>query len=71
MVTPINVIRSGMGFDQTGHWHEARASFQPASHRAGEEDPIAPARGAIFGLLISGAAWFAVIATIRTVSSLF
>jgi hypothetical protein len=71
MVTPIDVVRSGMGFDQAGRWHEARASFQPASRRAGEEDPIAPARGAIFGLLISGAGWIGVIAAVKTVADLF
>jgi len=69
MVTPIDAIATGMGFDKSGRWHEARTRFMPALRR--DDDLMAPARGAIYGLLGSAIMWFGVIVVARMLISLF
>lgn len=61
MVTPVDAVRSGMGFDQAGHWHQARPRLVPVSRKYGDEDPLAAARGAIYGLVAGAVAWVGVI----------
>ncbi|HLJ77872.1 MAG TPA: hypothetical protein VKT75_10700 [Acidobacteriaceae bacterium] len=63
MLIPIDAVRSGMGFDQAGRWHNARPAYIPARRR--EDDPIDPARGAILGLLVSSALWVGIVAAVR------
>jgi hypothetical protein len=71
MVSPIDAINSGMGFDEAGRWHSARPAFFPARRRESDESPLAPARGAIYGLLIGGAMWIGIIALVRVFIRLF
>jgi hypothetical protein len=71
MVTPIEAVRSGMGFDPSARWHQAKVSYFPARRTQDREDPIAPARGAIFGLLISGVMWVGLIVVARYLTGLF
>jgi hypothetical protein len=63
MVVPIEAVRRGMGFDEAGRWHEARARYMPARKDAG--DPLATARGVMAGLLISAFMWIAIIVVVR------
>lgn len=59
MVTPIDAITTGMGFDEAGRWHDARTfRFMPAPRH---DDRIAPARGAIYGILSGGILWIGLI----------
>lgn len=69
MLIPIDAVRSGMGFDQAGRWHNARAGDIPARRR--DDDPMDPARGAILGLVASGAMWIGIIAAARALMHLF
>lgn len=62
MVTPIDAVRCGMGFDETGHWHEARARRLRVRQPYGEESAMAPARGVIYGLAGSVVLWVAIAA---------
>lgn len=65
MVTPIDAVRCGMGFDARGHWHEARPRFIPAPRRIGDEDSLAPARGVLFGVVAGSLLWIGIIAAAR------
>lgn len=69
MMTPIDAIATGMGFDETGRWHEARIGFMPAPRP--DDDLMAPARGAICGLLGGGVLWFGLIIVARFMISIF
>jgi hypothetical protein len=69
MVTPIDAFATGMGFDKTGRWHEARTRFMPVP--TPDDDVMAPARGAIYGLLGGGLLWFGLIVVARILISLF
>ena len=57
MVSPTDVFRSGAGLNDIQNWREPHTRFTPARRKFGEEDPIAPARGAMLGLLMSSALW--------------
>ncbi|MGB9145567.1 MAG: hypothetical protein WCC14_07085 [Acidobacteriaceae bacterium] len=65
MVTPIDAVRCGMGFDTRGHWHEARPRFIPAPRESRNEDPLALSRGLLWGLLGGGMLWIGIIAAAR------
>ena len=67
MVTPVDAVRSGMGFDAAGHWHSARPRLVVMSRRYGDADPLAPMRGAIFGILAGTALWLALILGVSVV----
>jgi hypothetical protein len=69
MVTPIDAVRNGMGFDEAGIWHEAKVLRMPAPRR--DDDPLAPARGAIYGLLASSVLWLLVFLLIHIFRSLY
>ncbi|HTV14601.1 MAG TPA: hypothetical protein VME68_07795 [Acidobacteriaceae bacterium] len=64
---PIDAVRNGMGFDEAGHWHKAKVLYMPASRR--DDDPLASARGAIYGLLISSALWLVLLLAVRILRS--
>lgn len=68
MVIPIDAVHYSAGYDSAYRWHEAKASFIPAEPRA--NDPLASARGAIYGLLIGGALWVGLILAVRVVFNL-
>lgn len=69
MLIPIDAVRSGMGFDAAGRWHQANARYIPAPRR--DNDPLDPARGIVNGLLVSGAMWLGLIAAVRGLMHLF
>lgn len=71
MVTPIDAVRYGMGFDETGHWHEAAPRFIPVRRSYSGEDPLAPARGAIWGILAGAGLWVGLFAAAHTLFGLF
>ncbi len=71
MVTPIDAVRYGMGFDASGHWHRARPRFIPAPKRLGDEDSLAPARGVLLGMIAGGILWIGIIAAARALLHLF
>lgn len=69
MVIYIDAVRYGAGFDEKGQWHEAASAFVPAKQR--EDDPLNPARGAMYALLVSGALWIGLVAAGRAILSYF
>jgi hypothetical protein len=69
MVTPIEAVRNGMGFDEAGRWHQHKVVSMPAPRR--EDDPLSTARGVIYGLLISGALWLLLFIGVRTLRCWF
>ena len=71
MVTPIDAVRAGMGFDTAGRWHEARTAYFPARRGADDAELTSPARGALYGLLMSGVLWIGILAALRFVLRLF
>ena len=65
---PFEAVRNGMGFDAAGRWHETKVIYMPAPR--GDDDPLAPARGAIYGLLASGALWMLLLLAVHFLRSL-
>jgi hypothetical protein len=61
MVTPVDAVRGGMGFDQAGHWHRAKPRLVLVSRKYADADPLAPACGAIYGMLGGALLWIALI----------
>ena len=53
MVIPIDAVRYGAGFDATGQWHEAGAEYLSLEEQRQAAEVMAPARGAMCGLLFS------------------
>jgi hypothetical protein len=55
----IEGIRHGWGYDTTGRWHEQTADVVPIREAAEtvENDPLAPARGTMCGLLSGVIFW--------------
>lgn len=69
MMPPIDAVRNGMGFDEAGRWHQAKVLYMPASRR--DDDPLAPARGALYGCLLSGVLWVVLFVAAHFLRSLF
>jgi hypothetical protein len=67
MLTPLEAVRHGMGFDETGRWHRAKVLHMPAPRS--DNDPMAPARGAIYGVLASGVLWIMIFLAVRILRS--
>jgi len=67
MVINIDAIRYGAGFDATGHWHEAKADYVPTEEQDRVAKIIGPARGAMYGLLLSGVMWVGLVAAVRAI----
>jgi hypothetical protein len=65
MVAPVDAVRSGMGFDEAGHWHQAKPRLVRASRKYGDADPLAPSRGAIYGVVAGTVFWVALIFAAR------
>ncbi len=64
MVVNIDVVRYGAGFDAAGQWHEVRDDDRgPTTQR--EKELIAPARGAVCGLLAGSLLWVCLVAAVR------
>ena len=70
MVVPIDAVRYGAGFDAAGKWHEAKAGFLPAEERQTRSVDLAAARGAVIGLVLSGALWVGLAMVVRAVLTL-
>ncbi len=69
MVIPIDAIRYGAGLDALGRWHE-ETEYRPTDAEEAERDMMAPARGAVRGLLLSGLMWVGLVAAARGVLTL-
>lgn len=68
MVTPIDAVRCGMGFDETGRWHTASVRRARLLREYGEaENVLAPARGAIYGLATGAVLWVGIAALVKMV----
>jgi hypothetical protein len=63
MAVPIEAVRTGMGFDEAGRWHQANVRYMPARRTAG--DPLTTARGLIWGLLASSVLWVSIFLVAR------
>jgi hypothetical protein len=70
MVIPIDAFRYSVGFDAAGQWHEAKADYQPEQEREAEIELIAPARGAVWGLLASAVLWVGLVGAARAILTL-
>jgi hypothetical protein len=57
-----------VGFDKAGRWHEPKVLYMPAQRR--DDDPLAAARGALYGLLVSGVLWVLLFLAVRMLRSL-
>ena len=71
MLTLIEGVRYGTEVtaeaERAGRWHEAGPWTRRAKREA--ENCLAPARGAIWGLMFSGVLWFGIIFGVRAVMS--
>ena len=65
MLISIDVIRYGAGYDTAGNWHEAKADYVAPQEKEKERAIMAPARGAILGLVLSGVLWIGLVAVVR------
>jgi hypothetical protein len=65
MLISIDAMRYGAGYDAAGHWHEGRADSRSAAELEEDEKLIAPARGAICGILLGGILWVGLVAAVR------
>lgn len=70
MVIPINVIRYGVAQDPAMGWQTGIADCTAAGETQQETGVLAPARGMMCGLLLSGAMWVGLVAAARAVLSL-
>jgi hypothetical protein len=67
MVIPINVIHYGVAQDSAAGWQTGFADYLPGGETLQETGILAPARGMIWGLLLSGAMWVGLVAAARAV----
>lgn len=67
MVIPIDAFRYGVGFDAAGQWHDAVADYLPDQEREAEAQVMGPARGAVWGLLVSVVLWVGLAGATKTV----
>lgn len=71
MVTPVDAVRGGMGFDEAGRWHQAKPRVVRVSRLYGDTDPLAPARGILYGLAGGAAMWLGLIFAAKALLRLF
>jgi hypothetical protein len=71
MLISIEAIRYGTGYDAAGRWHEGRADLRSAAELEQDEQLIAPARGAVCGILLRGILWVGLVAAVRGLLTLF
>lgn len=65
MVTPIDAVRCGMGFDERCRWHQGALRGRRISSRKAEDEGLALVRGMAFGLLFSALLWIGIIAAAK------
>lgn len=70
-MTPVDAVRSGMGFDEAGRWHRAKPRLVRVSRLYGDADPLATARGAIYGLAAGAVMWVGLIFIAKALLRLF
>jgi len=70
MVVRMDAVRYGAGFDAAGHWHDAEAEFVRPEEREARAKDLAPARGAVIGLILSGALWAGLVVGVRALLTL-
>ena len=64
MVIPIDAVRYDAGLDGFGRWHRA-TEYRSSEGEEAERDMMAPVRGAVYGLLLSGVLWVGLVAAAR------
>jgi hypothetical protein len=64
MVINIDAVRYGAVFDASGQWHNARDDYRSAEEQK-DNELVAPARGAVYGILLSGILWIGLVAAVR------
>jgi len=70
MVIPIEAFRYGVGIDAAGQWHETKADYKPEQERDAEVELMAPARGAVWGLLASAILWVGLVGAAKLLLAL-
>ena len=70
MVIPIEAFRYGVGTDAAGQWHETKADYKPDQERDAEIELMAPARGAVWGLVASAILWVGLVGAARLLLTL-
>jgi hypothetical protein len=70
MVISIDAVRYSAEMDATTCWHATVAETMPEEELEQEAEILAPARGALYGLLLSTAMWVGVVAAARAVLTL-
>ncbi len=70
MVIPINVIHYGVAQDSAAGWQTGFADYLPAGETQQDTGSLAPARGMMCGVLLSGAMWVGLVVAARAVLSL-
>jgi hypothetical protein len=63
MAVPIEAVRTGMGFDKAGRWHQANVRYMPVRRTA--DDPLTTARGLVWGVLASSVLWASIFVVAR------
>jgi len=67
MVISIDAVRYGANVVPSSDWHEVVAESMAEQARQTDAAVFAPARGAAYGLLLSGALWVGLVAAARAV----
>lgn len=67
MVTPIDAVRFHSDFSETVYWPRAEERYPASEH---ERENLAPARGALLGLVLGGLMWVGIIAAARAMLGL-
>lgn len=67
MVTPIDAVRLNSDFGEAAGWLRDRSRDRSCE---ADDENLAPARGAIFGLILGGLMWVGIIAFVRVLFTL-
>lgn len=69
MMTPIDAVRFHSGFGDADFWlrGEGREWFSKEKRQEIHEEHLAPARGAMLGLVLGGLMWVGLIAAFRAI----
>jgi len=66
MVTPIDAVRFHSTFGEAGFWPRTEDSYSTQE----QSENLAPARGAMLGLVLGGLMWVGLIAAFRAIAGL-
>jgi hypothetical protein len=66
---PIDAVRFHSAFGEADYWPRAEVRYRPSTE-IGEEEHLAPSRGAILGLVLGGLMWVGLIAGFRAIFGL-